>query len=103
MHGIPLAAGSPRGAARAAAGRVWRGLVQVLTSPDPPSVWRWHSPQERRVAYAAIGVTTLALCAIILAGIATVGQLLLAVPVVAPVPTAARYPMLAWPIGLLAV
>jgi signal transduction histidine kinase len=103
MHGIPLAAGSPRGAARAAAGRVWRGLVQVLTSPDPPSVWRWHSPQERRVAYAALGVTTLALCAVNLAGIATVGQLLLAVPVVAPLPLAARYPMLAWRIGWLAL
>ena len=33
----------------------------------------------------------------------TLGQLLLAVPVVAPLPLAARYPMLAWRIGWLAL
>ena len=103
MPGIPLAAGGAREAARAAAGRAWHGLVQVLIGPDPPSVWRWHSPQERRVAYAALGVATLALCVANLAGIATVGQLLLAAPVVAPLPLAARYPMLAWRIGWLAL
>ena len=102
MPGVPLTA-STRGAARAAAGRAWHGLVQVLTGPDPPPVWRWHSPQERRAAYAALGVATLALCAVNLAGIATVGQLLLAAPVVAPLPLAARYPMLAWRIGWLAL
>jgi len=103
MPGIPLATGGARSAARAAAGRAWRGLVQVLTGPEPPSVWRWQSPQERRAAYAALGVATLALCAVNLAGIATWGQLLLAVPVVAPLPLAARYPMLAWRIGWFAL
>jgi signal transduction histidine kinase len=102
MPGVPLRV-STRGAARAAAGRAWRGLVQVLTGADPPPVWRWRSPQERRAAYAALGVATLALCAVNLAGIATLGQLLLAVPVVAPLPLAARYPMLAWRIGWLAL
>jgi signal transduction histidine kinase len=102
MPGAPLTA-STGGAARAAAGRAWHGLVQVLTGPDPPLVWRWHSPQERRAAYAALGVATLALCAVNLAGIATLGQLLLAAPVVAPLPLAARYPMLAWRIGWLAL
>ena len=102
MLGVPLTA-STRGAARAAAGRAWHGLVQVLTGPDPPPVWRWRSPEERRAAYVALGVTTLALCAVNLAGIATLGQLLLAVPVVAPLPLAARYPMLAWRIGWLAL
>src|SRR6266566_3717739 len=85
MPGVPPTA-STRGAARAAAGRAWRGLVQVLTGPDPPPVWRWRSSEERRAAYAALGVTTLTLCAVNLAGIATLGQLLLAVPVVAPLP-----------------
>lgn len=103
MPGIPLAASGARGAVRAAGGRAWHGLTQALTGPEPPSVWRWHSPQERRVAYAALGVTTVALCAVNLAGIATVGQLLLAVPVVAPLPLAARHPMLAWRIGWLAL
>ena len=60
MPGIPLPASSARAAAHAAAGRAWHGLIQVLTGPDPPSVWRWRSPQERRVAYAALGVATLA-------------------------------------------
>jgi signal transduction histidine kinase len=102
MPGVPPTAGA-RGAARAAAGRAWHGLVQVLTGPDPPPVWRWRSPRERRAAYAALGVATLALCAVNLGGIATLGQLLLAAPVVAPLPLAARYPMLAWRIGWLAL
>jgi signal transduction histidine kinase len=103
MPRIPLAEGGARGTARAAAGQAWHGLIQVLTGPDPPSVWRWQSPRELRAAYAALGVATLALCAANLAGIATWGQLLLAVPVVAPLPLAARYPMLAWRIGWLAL
>ena len=103
MPGIPLAADGTRQAARVAAGRAWHGLIQVLTGPEPPPVWRWHSPQERRAAYAALAVATLALCVVNLAGIATWGQLLLAVPVVAPLPLAARYPMLAWRIGWLAL
>jgi signal transduction histidine kinase len=103
MPGIPLAADGTRQAARVAAGRAWHGLIQVLTGPEPPPVWRWHSPQERRAAYAALAVATLALCVVDLAGIATWGQLLLAVPVVAPLPLAARYPMLAWRIGWLAL
>jgi len=103
MPGIPLAEGGARGAARAAAGQAWHGLIQVLTGADPPSVWRWHSPQERRAAYAALAAATLALCVANLAGVAALGQLLLAVPVVAPLPLAARYPMLAWRIGWLAL
>jgi signal transduction histidine kinase len=104
MPGIPLPASSARAAAPAVAGRAWHGLVQVLTGPDPPSVWRWRSPQQRRVAYAALGVATLALCVVnLVPGVATLGQLLLAVPVVAPLALAARYPMLAWRIGWLAL
>jgi signal transduction histidine kinase len=104
MPGIHLAASSARGTAPAVAKRTWYGLVQVLIGPDPPSVWRWRSPQERRGAYAVLGVATLALCVANLGrGFATPGQLLLAVPVLAPLPLAARYPMLAWRIGWLAL
>jgi signal transduction histidine kinase len=92
-----------RGTAHTVVKRAWRGLVQVLTGPDPPPVWRWRSSQQRQAAYAALGVATLALCAVNLGGIATLGQLLLAAPVVAPLPLAARYPMLAWRIGWLAL
>jgi signal transduction histidine kinase len=101
--GIPLASGSVQETARAAAGQAWHVLLQVLTGPDPPPVWRWRSRQERGAAYTALAVATLALCAVNLGGIATVGQLLLVVPVVAPLPLAARYPMLAWRIGWLAL
>jgi signal transduction histidine kinase len=103
MPGIPLPADGTREAVRAAAGRAWHGLIQVLTGPEPPPVWRWRSPRERHTAYAALGVATLALCIANLGGIATLGQLLLAVPVVAPLPLAARYPMLAWRIGWVAL
>jgi signal transduction histidine kinase len=104
MPGIPLTASSARANPRAAAQRAWHGLLQVLIGPDPPAVWRWRSPQERRVAYGALGVVTLALCVANLVGsLADPGQLLLAVPAVAPLPLAARYPMLAWRIGWLAL
>ena len=102
--GIVLAARSARAAAAAVARRAWQGLVQVLIGPDPRSVWRWRSPLERRTAYAALGLTTLALCVVnLVPGVSEPGQLLLAVPVVAPLPLAARYPMLAWRIGWLAL
>jgi signal transduction histidine kinase len=104
MPGIPLAPGGALGLARAAVQRAWRGLIQVLTGPEPPPVWRWRSPQERQAAYAVLGVATVALCAANLVGaFAWLGQLLLAVPVVAPLPLAARHPMLAWRIGWLAL
>jgi signal transduction histidine kinase len=104
MRGMPPAATSAAAAADAVAKRSWHGLVQVLIGPDPPSVWRWSSPRERRGWYVALGVATLALCAANLVGsFAALGQLLLALPVVAPLPLAARYPMLAWRIGWLAL
>jgi signal transduction histidine kinase len=102
MPGIPLAASDAR-VVHIVVKRAWHGLVQVLIGPDPPSVRRWRSPQERRVAYAALWVATLALCIANLAGIATLGQLALAVPVVAPLLLAARYPMLGWRTGWLAL
>src|SRR5262249_61164541 len=80
------------------------GLVQWLLGPDPPLVWRWRSPRKRRAGYAVLGVATLALCAAsLVGGIAEPGQLLLVAPVVAPLPLAARYPMLAWRVGWLAL
>jgi signal transduction histidine kinase len=104
MPGIPPAATSAAAAAPAVARRAWRGLVQVLTGSGPPSVWRWSTPRERRAGYTALGVATLALCAAnLVGGFAALGQLLLALPVVAPLPLAARYPMLAWRIGWLAL
>ena len=104
MPGIPMAPGGARGMARTAVQRAWHGLTQVLTGPEPPPVWRWDSSQERRAAYAALGVVTLVLCAVNLVGaFAHPGQLLLAVPVVVPLPLAARHPMLAWRIGWLAL
>ena len=75
----------------------------MLAGPDPPPAWRWQSPQDRRTARTALALVTLLLCGANLARIANPAQLLLAVPVVAPLPLAARYPMLAWRIGLLAL
>ena len=103
MPGVPLAPSSARGTPHTTAKRAWHGLIQVLIGPDPPSVWRWDTPRERRFGYAALLVVTLALCAANLVGsFAALGQLLLALPAVAPLPLAARYPMLAWRIGWLA-
>jgi signal transduction histidine kinase len=122
MPGFALAASRTRGVAQAAARRAWRGLIQVLIGPAPAPAWRWRSPRERRAAYAALGVATLALCIVnvgTMHGVASMhglitpaptnqlppslGQQVLAVAVVAPLPLAARYPMLAWRIGWLAL
>jgi signal transduction histidine kinase len=106
--------------ARAAAGQVRHGFIQALTGRAPAPEWRWRSPQERRSAYVALGVATLALCVLSVStthGVAsmhgptpridqlspTPGQRLLALAVVLPLPLAARYPMLAWRIGWLAL
>jgi signal transduction histidine kinase len=104
MPGIPWAPSSARGTAHTTAQRAWHGLTQVLIGPDPPSVWQWNSRRERQFGYAALGVATLALCVTNLVGsLASPGQFLLAVPTVAPLPLAARYPMLAWRTGWLAL
>ena len=104
MPGIPLAPSGARRMAHTAVRRARHGLIRVLAGPEPPPVWRWPSSQERQVAYAGLWVVTLLLCAANLNGaFAHLGQLLLAVPVVAPLPLAAKRPMLAWRIGWLAL
>ena len=104
MPGMPLAPSGARGTPRPTVTRAWLGLIRVLIGPEPPPAWRWSSPQERRFGCAALWVVTLALCAANLVGsFSGLGQLLLALPVLAPLPLAARYPMLAWRIGWLAL
>ena len=105
--------------------RARAGLIQVLIGPEPAPAWSWRSQQERRAAYGALALATLALCVVNageIHGVASMhgllpptarvpagqlppslGQRLLAVAVVAPLPLAVRYPMLAWRIGWLAL
>ncbi len=118
-----IAARSAPQVAFAAVGRAWHGLIAVLIGPEPAPAWRWRSARERRAAYVALGLATLAMCVVnagTVHGVAsmhasltlpittnqlppTLGQRLLAVAVVAPLPLAAWYPMLAWRIGWLAL
>jgi signal transduction histidine kinase len=107
--------------------RAWRGLVQVLAGPDAPPAW-WHPPWPRR-AYLALSLMTLALFVLNLDSIHTqptatpapatscraspcysfhyppisAGQVLLVMAVVTPLLLAARYPLLGWRIGWLAL
>ncbi|HEX6521381.1 MAG TPA: sensor histidine kinase [Streptosporangiaceae bacterium] len=86
-------------------------FIQVLTGPDPAPAWRWRSRHERRAEYAAVAAATLALCFINATHVASDGgqrpasawQVTLALAVVVPLPLAARYPMLAWRTGWLAL
>jgi signal transduction histidine kinase len=128
MNQLPRAAlaASAGSRARPAAGRAWRGLIQVLAGPDPAPGPRWREPRQRRAAQGALAVATVALALISLASIRllppgdrmlagaplsarqltvplTAAQLLAAVTVVLPLPLAARYPLLAWRAGWLAL
>jgi hypothetical protein len=123
MPGTAPAASSTRRVAR----RAWRGLIQVLAGRDAAPA-RWRPPWQRR-AYLALSVTTLGLGAANLDSLhaqptltpapptacraspchyfhvppLSIGQMLLAVAVVTPLLLAARYPLLGWRIGWLAL
>jgi signal transduction histidine kinase len=96
------------------ASAAWHGLTEVLTGPDPALAWSWRSRQERRAAYAALAAATFALGFLNVTQVHAItasagqpppnaAQLVLALVVVAPLPLAARYPMLAWRAGWLAL
>ncbi|MGB6454232.1 MAG: hypothetical protein WBH47_07040, partial [Streptosporangiaceae bacterium] len=108
--------------ALAAARSAWDGLIRVLTGPDPAPAWRGRSAQERWAACAAVGLLCILNAATVhgVAGAhgplpaglsrhpigplpASLAQHVVAVLVVAPLLLAARYPMLAWRIGWLAL
>jgi len=85
-----------------------RGLLQVLAGTAPAATWHW------RAGYAALAVVTVGLCWINMTHVhpvaggdvqppATAWQVLVAFVVVLPLPLAARYPMLAWRAGWLAL
>jgi signal transduction histidine kinase len=96
------------------ASAAWHGLIQVLTGPDPAPAWRWRSRQERRAEHAALAAATLALCVLNATHVNQVAsnnaqpppsawQVVLALAVVLPLPLAAKYPMLGWRTGWLAL
>ena len=85
----------------------------MLSGPDPAPAWRWRWGQERWAEYAALAAATLALCFINVTHVYQVApngctpagawQVALALAVVPPLPIAAKYPMLAWRTGWLAL
>jgi signal transduction histidine kinase len=60
MQGISGIAASAKGT-RQNAGVAWRGLVQVVASPDLPSGRGWRSPGQRWAARTVLGAATLLL------------------------------------------
>jgi signal transduction histidine kinase len=85
------------------------GFAQVAAGPEPAPVWSWRSRPERRAACAALVVVTVALCTLNATEVPSSDEpagplrLLVAFAVVAPLPLAARYPMLAWRTGWAAL
>jgi signal transduction histidine kinase len=112
MPGTALASGGASAAARQA----WRGLGQLLAGPDrAPGA---PSPRPTWAAAAGLAALTLALALVSVASFQarpgrplglidhpplSAGQVLLAIAVVAPLPLAARYPLLGWRVGWLAL
>jgi signal transduction histidine kinase len=99
---------------RGIAPAAWHALVQVLAGHDGAPTWRWRSRPERRAERAALAAATLSLCYINATHVyqvssgggtppASVWQVALALAVVLPLPLAAKYPMLAWRAGWLAL
>ena len=88
-----------------AGGRTVRGgLVMVLTTPDPPPIWRGR--WRRRFAFAAVGALTLVLGSAALAGLfggrGVVTDIQGAL-IVAAVAVVIRYPLLSWRLAWLAL
>lgn len=122
--GYVVKAPRSREAIRSAARQAGAGLAQVLAGRDTGVDWRWRAHRERRAAIAALAFATVALCLVNVAsvhGLASprmpAGSLplrpaaghslgfwqLAAVLAVAPLPLAARYPLLAWRLSWLAL
>jgi signal transduction histidine kinase len=96
------------------ASAAWHGLIQAVIGPDPAPAWSWRSWPERRAGYGALAAATLALCFLNATQVHVVAsgggqepagavRVLLALAVVLPLPLAAKYPMLAWRTGWLAL
>jgi hypothetical protein len=110
MKRTSAAAAVERGLARArrraeAATRTARaGIVQVLTTPDPPPVWR--GPWRRRLAYAAVGTATVLLGLTALTGLNDGLGFVLSVRVALMVTATGliiRDPLLSWRLAWLAL
>ncbi len=111
------AVGSAASRLPAAAHATWRGLLQVLAGADRAPPWRLRSPQQRRAADAGLALASLALIIVSVASVRglavssggvthpplSAGLVLLAVAVVAPLPLAARFPLLGWRVGWIAL
>jgi signal transduction histidine kinase len=125
LFAVPATA---RAAARAAARAGWRGLIQVLTAPDPVPAWLPRNLSQRRAVYCALAAAAVVLDVGSLAngpgsqdqvirpalpghplqihqsvvGVARPLEALLVALVVLPVLLAARYPLLSWRIAGIA-
>jgi signal transduction histidine kinase len=88
-----------------AGGRAVRGgLVMVLTTPDPPPIWRGR--WRRRFAFAAVGALTLVLGSAALAGLFSGRGVVTDIQgalIVAAVAVVIRYPLLSWRLAWLAL
>jgi signal transduction histidine kinase len=90
----------------------------VLAGADRPASLRWRTPREHVSAVIALGALTITLCIVNVATMHGLGpavrglsgpilarrtpwQAVVAIAAVMPLPLAARYPLLAWRLGLL--
>lgn len=121
MSGAAPSVAKIAGMAHCAAIHTWQGLIQALLGPDPVPAWARRGADERRTTQVMLVMATLTLAVADLGTVhgagglnwtshasvsqlpPSVAQLVLAMAVVAPLPLAARNPMLAWRFGWLAL
>jgi signal transduction histidine kinase len=90
--------------AQAAIRQARAGLLEVIAGADAPAAWRSRAPRQRQLTISSLAITFLVLCIVNVAtGPRSAAQAVVAIAALTPLLLAARYPLVAWRLGWLAL